>query len=245
MYTPAERERLRAALLAAARADPRITGGALTGSAAAGSEDQWSDIDLAFGIGDGALFQEVLADWTDRMYRDHGVLHHVDVPVGASIYRVFLLPSTLQVDLAFSPAAEFGARAPTFRLLFGSAAELARPPAPTASNLIGLGWLHALHARSCLERGKLWQAEYMVSGVRDQALALACLRLGLPTSQGRGLDLLPAEVTAAAAEALVRAIAADELRRAFRVAIDCLLSEISEVDANLAARLERAVRELT
>ena len=105
--------------------------------------------------------------------------------------------------------------------------------------------LHALHARSCLERGKLWQAEYMVSGVRDQALALACLRLGLPTSQGRGLDLLPAEVTAAAAEALVRAIAADELRRAFRVAIDCLLSEISEVDANLAARLERAVRELT
>src|SRR5262245_1488028 len=45
VYTPAEREELRDSLVAAARNDPRITAAALTGSAAAGREDAWSDID--------------------------------------------------------------------------------------------------------------------------------------------------------------------------------------------------------
>ena len=35
------------------------------------------------------------------MYDEHFALHHVDVVSGAWVYRVFLLPSTLQVDLAF------------------------------------------------------------------------------------------------------------------------------------------------
>src|SRR5437867_1213728 len=39
MFTPEERVRLREAILAMARADPRVTGGALTGSAAGGTED--------------------------------------------------------------------------------------------------------------------------------------------------------------------------------------------------------------
>jgi hypothetical protein len=40
-----------------------------------------------------------------------------------TLYRVLLLDNTLQVDLAFWPATEFGAIAPTFRLLFGRANE--------------------------------------------------------------------------------------------------------------------------
>ena len=65
----------------------------------------------------------MVADWTARMYAEHGAVHHLDVTSGATLYRVFLLASTLQVDLAFAPAAEFRAIAPTFRLLFGTAAE--------------------------------------------------------------------------------------------------------------------------
>jgi hypothetical protein len=45
-------------------------------------------------------------------------------------FRVFLLAGTLQVDLAFWPQAEFGAIAPTFRLLFGTSRERPAPPAP-------------------------------------------------------------------------------------------------------------------
>jgi hypothetical protein len=98
----------------------------------------------------------------------------MDVLSGATVYRVFVLASTLQVDIAFAPEAEFGAIAPTFRLIFGTAVDRAPAPAPGAAELIGLGWLYALHARSSIARGRAWQAEYMISGVRDHVLALAC-----------------------------------------------------------------------
>jgi hypothetical protein len=216
----------------------------VTGSGASAGEDEWSDIDLAFGIADPDQLKQALADWTDVMYREHGAVHHVDVVVGATVYRVFLLESTLQVDIAFAPASEFGAIAPTFRLVFGTSVERTPQPPPSAAYLIGFGWLYALHARSCIERGKLWQAEYMVSGIRDQVLALACLRHGLPAVQGRGMDRLPAEVTAPLEGALVRALEKDDLRRAFGVAVEGLLEEIHHSDPDLAARTDGPIRGL-
>jgi hypothetical protein len=245
VYTIEERERLREALVATARADPRISGAAITGSAALGADDRWSDLDLAFGIADPARLGDALTDWTNVMYRDHGALHHVDVAFGAAIYRVFLLGSTLQVDLAFFPAAEFGATHPTFRLLFGTSVVRPHTPPPTAARLIGLGWLYALHARSCIGRGRLWQGEYMVSGVRDHAFALAALRHGLPADQGRGMDRLPRDVTAPLEAALVRALDAAELRRAFGAATGGLLAEIQLADPGLAERLGAQLVELT
>ena len=78
--------------------------------------------------------------------------HHLDVTSGAWIYRVFLLPSTLQVDLAFVPAAEFRALAPSFRLVSGEAKGSEPMPPPSAEGLIAMGWLYGLHARSCIAR---------------------------------------------------------------------------------------------
>ena len=191
MFTVEERACLRSDLLEYAASDQRISGAAITGSAAAEREDRWSDIDLAFGVRDTVEPQEVLSDWTTHMYGRHRALHHVDVSAGAWIYRVFLLESTLQVDLAFVPAGEFRALAPTFRLVFGEAKDPQHIPPSPAAAIIGFGWLYALHARVCIARGNVWQAEYMISGVRDHALALACVRHGLPAVHGRGMDLLP------------------------------------------------------
>jgi len=244
VFTPQERERLRERLVSAAYADTRITGAAVTGSAAVGREDQWSDIDLAWCVAADADLGQVLSDWTDRMYRNHGAVHHVDVTRGATVYRVFLLASTLQVDLAFWPAAQFGAIAATFRLLFGTANQRPPAPAPAAAELIGMGWLYALHARSSIARGRVWQAEYMISGVRDHVLALACLRHGVPAVQGRGMDSLPSEITAPLAGALVCALDIAELSRAFGVIIEALLVEIERVDAGLANRVAGPLREL-
>ena len=238
MFTRAYRDRLRDELITAARADRRITGAAVTGSSALGTEDAWSDVDLAFGIDEPDAMLAAMADWTELMYRDHEAVHHLDVAAGASIYRVFLLANTLQVDLAFSPASEYGAIASSFRLLFGTSVERSPPAAPASDYLIGYGWLYALHARSCIHRGKLWQGEYMISGVRDHVLALACRRLGLPAAQGRGMDLLPAEIGKPLEAALVRSLEPEELRRAFRVVIEGLLGEVREVDAALAERIE-------
>jgi hypothetical protein len=245
VFTPEERERLREALVAAAKADERISGVAITGSAARGALDRWSDIDLAFGIADPALLREVLLDWTGRMHSRHGAVHHFDVTRGTWIYRVFLLQSTLQVDLAFAPAADFGALSPTFRLVSGTAAEPAQSPPPAVDEMIGLGWLYALHSRSCIERGKVWQAEFMISAMRDQALALAAVRHGLPAAQGRGFDPLPSNVRSSFEGALVRSIDTHELKRAFRIATECLLTEIKHANPAVAIALEGPLTELS
>ena len=245
MFTCEERACLRSSLLELARNDQRITGAAITGSAAASREDQWSDIDLAFGVKTDTNLLSVLSDWTAHMYDKHRALHHLDVMSGAWTYRVFLLPNTLQVDLAFVVDTEFCALAPTFRLMFGKANEPrhASPPLPAA--IIGLAWLYALHARTCIARRTLWQAEYMISGVRDNALALACIRHGLSAVHGRGIDLLPNEVTAQFQDSLVGHLDTDELSRAFRVVIHGLVREISNVDKQLAERLQEVLTALS
>jgi hypothetical protein len=245
MYTPSEREQIRADVIARAREDPRISGGALTGSGAAGLEDAWSDIDLAFGVVDGYAVASVVSDYSDHMYETHAVTHHVDVTVGAWVYRVFLLPSTLQIDLAFAPAAEFGARAPTFRLLFGNASEISHIQTPDPIVLIGYAWLYALHVRSSLARGKLWQAEYMVHTMRDHSFALSCLRHSLISREGRGMDRLPAALRRRYEDALVRELTADEIGRAFNAATELTLEEIRHVDRALEARLRPVMLALT
>jgi hypothetical protein len=245
MFTQEERTLLRSRLLDHAATDQRISGAAITGSGATAREDRWSDIDLAFGVTDASDLPQVLADWTARMYAQQLALHHTDVKFGAWIYRVFLLPNTMQIDLGFVAATEFRALAPAFRIVFGEANPPAYVPAPTAESIIGLGWLYALHARSSIARGNFWQAEYMISGVRDNALGLACIRNGLPALHGRGIDRLPTEVTAPFEGSLVRQLESSELVRAFRVVVRGLIGEIRSVDGALASRLQDVLTHLT
>ena len=243
MFTTKQRDDVRERVLALARSDARVTAGALTGSTAVGAEDGWSDIDVAFGIAGGISLEAVLDDWTEVFRREFGALHHWDLPAGSSIYRVFLLPTGLEIDVGVTPQAEFGARGPHFRPLFGPTRSLAPSPPPSARYLIGLGWHHVLHARSAIERGKPWQAEYLISGIRDHTLALACLRLGEETFYGRGMDRLPATVTEPLAGALVRSLEEAELRRALAVATECLIRELDASDPGLGTRLMPLLQE--
>lgn len=245
MFTPEGRARLRSSLLEFARSDERISGAAITGSAADLHEDEWSDVDLAFGIYTAADFAAVLSDWTAHMYDQHRALHHLDIISGAWTYRVFLLANTLQVDLAFVAETDFRALAPTFRLVFGKANEPRSLSPPQVGTLIGMAWLYALHARSCIARRKFWQAEYMISGIRDNALALACICHGLSAVHGRGMDLLPIGVAAQFEDSLVRQLNIMELSRAFKAAIHGLLHEIRTTDGELAGRLTAPLLGLT
>src|SRR5207245_2811650 len=88
------------------------------GSAALGREDRWSDVDLALSVA--ADREQVLAEWTDRMYREHAAVDHLDVVFGATVFRVFLLASTLQVDVAFWPNEDFGPTGPAGRPAAGN-----------------------------------------------------------------------------------------------------------------------------
>jgi len=244
VFTAEDRQRLRDELVSVARADARISAAALLGSSALGREDRWSDIDLALGLACDADRTLAIADWTDRMYSEHAAVHHMDVTRGETLYRVFLLSSTLQVDVSFWAQAQFGAIGPNFRLLFGTAAKPLAAVAPSPVELVGMGWLYALHARSSIARGRAWQAEYMISAMRDQVLALVCQRHGVPAVQGRGMDDLPPEAKVAIAPGLVRSPDIPELKRAFAAITQALLAEIERTDPGLANRLTKPLREL-
>jgi len=243
MFTAEYRDHARNRVLEMARADPRITAGAFTGSMALGPGDAWSDIDIAFGVAEGIPLATLLHDWTQTIDREFSVLAHFDLPAGSTIYRVFLLAGGLELDMAVSPASEFGARGPNFRSLFGIAHQVESPSQPDAVYLIGLAWHHVLHSRSCIERKKPWQAEYWISGIRDHVLALACLRLGENAVYGRGIDCLPAAVTDPLTDALVRSLDDMELRRALAAATTCLIRELEEWDRTLCARLKPVLQE--
>ncbi len=96
----------------------------------------------------------VLADWTQSLRDEFDAVQLFDLPSGATIYRVFLLPGCLQFDLSFTPASEFGPGGPKFRLLFGSAVEKPHAEPPLAQELFGYAVHHALRARFSIERGR-------------------------------------------------------------------------------------------
>lgn len=243
MFTIERRDYVRNRILELVRADPRVTGGALTGSTALGPGDNWSDIDVAFGIADGIALGAVLHDWTEAIDREFGVLDHFDLLSGVSIYRVFLLPDGLEIDVAVTPGEKFGARGPNFRHLFGTINQGEVMPPPSAAHLIGLSWHHVLHARSCIERHKVWQAEYWISETRNHTIALVCIRLGEEAFHARGIDRLPAAATAPLAEAFVRSLEEPELRRALAVATRCLINELEQWDPELCTRLKPLLQE--
>lgn len=242
MFTVEERDRVRERLLEMAHADARIVAGAEIGALAQGG-DRWSDLDLTFGVAGSAKVDDVLADWSADVTREFDAAHLFDLPFQTSIYRVFLLPNNLQVDLSFTPERDFGARGPRFTSLFGEATQHASVPPPSAHHLVGLAAHHAVRGRICIERGRLWQAEYWISALRDEALTLASLRRGLETSYGRGFDQLPAETLARAEAALVRLLEHEELLRALRAAVELLLQEADDVP-ELASKLDVQLREL-
>lgn len=233
MFSIDDRERLRQQLIDQARADPRLVAAAAVGSSARGG-DRWSDLDLTFAVAPGIAVETVLTDWTAELETGFDAAVLFDLPVESTIYRVFLLPGALQVDLSFSPAGAFGARGPRFALLFGEAIDLLVPPAPAPARLFGLGVHHALRAHlciECIERGRLWQAEYWLHEARDEALSLACLRRGLEASHGRGYDRLPADLLQRFAGAFPGDLTAEALRRALNVVTTGLLREAGDISA--------------
>jgi hypothetical protein len=237
MFTRQEREQMRAALVSAAQADSNVTGAAHLGSAAADRLDDWSDIDLGLCLSPDAALDDVIPAWTARLYEDHEAVAHCDVRRGETLYRVFLLRNTLQVDVSFWPADRFRATGPKFKLIFGRANEPQPSPASSTAELIGLAWLCGLHVRSSIARHRLLQAEYMLSNMRNRVIALACLRQGFSTTEGRGFDDLADDQRSGFAECYPSSLGPEELHRAFQRTMSALLIETRLRDSDLAEKI--------
>src|SRR5262249_30309198 len=194
VFTAEQRDALRERVLRLAKDDDRVVAGAVVGSFAVDRGDRYSDLDLTFAVADRVAVVHVLDDWTRTLADELAAVHLVDLERGATTYRGFLFPDGWRRDVWMARAARFRPAGPRFRLLFGETVGPAQAPAPpVAQDLFGWGVIYALHARACIERGRLWQAEHYVGAVRDHALALACLREGVPAVQARGDDHLAAE----------------------------------------------------
>jgi len=243
IFTPAAREWLRGELISAAQKDPNLCGAAHTGSGASGRLDSWSDIDLALCLKPDASHERVVAAWTELLYRHHAVAH-LDIMRGPTLFRVFLLEHTLQVDVAFWRAEDFAAIGPNFLLIFGQAGSPHHTPPPDPFPLIGMAWLYALHVRSSLARGRILQAEYMLSGMRNQVCELTALRCGVNPHQGRGLDDLPVLQRDVAASHIPRSLEPFELKRAFQSTMRALLEEVRHVDGEVATKLSGPLNDM-
>ncbi|UGS36479.1 hypothetical protein [Capillimicrobium parvum] len=176
---------------------------------------------------------EVLEDWTRTLGAESGAVQLVDLERGPTTYRVFLFPDALQLDLSLTPAARFAAAGPRFRLLFGETAEgdtTGAPQPPAAADLFGWGVVYGLHARACIERGRVWQAEHYIGAVRDHALSLACLRLERPAIEARGYDDLPADALASFDATHVGSLAPERLHSALAAGMRALLHEGAEAE---------------
>jgi hypothetical protein len=222
-FSVEERESARRRVLERADEDPRVVAAAVVGAEVAGRVDRWSDLDLSFGVADQTAVEGVLDEWTRELGAELDAVHLFDVHVGPTVYRVFLLPGNLQMDLSFTPAARFGALGPNFRLLFGTAVEdRVREPmsrlAETPRQRFGLCVLYLVRARFGVERGNLRQAEQYVRWAAE------LLDNGEPT--------LPSPPTRAA------------LLEAVQETLALLLRNPGE-GGDLAERLKPQLRELT
>jgi len=239
VFTVEQRDALRERVLWLAEEEERVVAGAVVGSLAVDGGDRYSDVDLTFGIADDVQIVDVLDDWTRTLVGELDAVQLAELERGPTTYRVFLLPDTLQLDLSMTPAAQFRAVGPRFRLLFGETAaagtparpvggDLFLPTPPVAGDVFGWGVIYALHARACIERGRVWQAEHYVGAVRDHALSLACLRQGLPAVQARGYDDLSAETLVRFEDAHVGAVEPGVLRAALAASVRALMREGAE-----------------
>jgi hypothetical protein len=239
VFTVEQRDALHERVLRLAEEDARVVAGAAVGSLAVDGGDRFSDLDLTFGVDERVPVADVLIDWTRTLVDELDAVPLADLESGPTIYRVFLLPEALQFDLSMTPANQFRPAGPRFRLLFGATADEPEPAKPAAGGLFiptpsvaedvfGWGVIYALHARACIERGRVWQAEHYVGAVRDHALSLACLREGLPAVQARGYDDLSSETRARFDAAHVGALEPGPLRTALAASVRALMREGAE-----------------
>lgn len=225
MFTVEEREKTKQRLIDRARNDARVVAAAEMGSVVAGLGDRWSDVDLTFAVAAGIERDDLLQAWTIDLARDEHAVHLFDLPLLSTMYRVFLFPGTLQVDLSFTPEADFGPLGPKWKTLFGTTVAREGSPPLRAEHLFGEAVHAALRTRVCMERSQPWAAEYWLSELRRLTMSLGCLQRGLPPKYARGIDQLPPDVLADFRSTLLPGLDRSSVLGGLRAAIDLLLRE--------------------
>jgi len=229
MFTPEYREEVREKLIQHSREDKRIVSAAAVGSYAGNAVDRWSDIDLTFGYDPVFSIDSMLNSWTEYVSSEFSGVPILDISRGSSVYRVFIFPGCLQVDLSFTPQSDFGSISRHFSLIYGSKKDLPNAAGQSAEECFGFLAHHLLRVRVCVERGRLWQAEFWLSEARNYALKLCCLSRGLNTDHGRGFDDLPQDILEPYKNTLIKELTSEELAKA----LSALILQIDKISPEI------------
>lgn len=238
MFTVEFREEVRNKIIAKAKQDKRIVSAAVVGSYSVGKEDRWSDIDLTFAVSENISVSEVLQEWSDFVVHEFSAVVLSDVSRSNTVYRVFMLPGCLQMDLSFSPEKDFGAVGNTFKLLFGTHNEKPQPKGQSVEEIFGMLVHHLVRARFCAERNRLWQAEFWISESRNYALKLCCMANSLNTDYARGFDDLPSDILSLFKETFVKELTKSEILRVQKL----IITTLPEISAEIK-KLSEKVKE--
>lgn len=252
MFNVQFREEVREKIISKSKSDSRIVCAAVIGSYAQGTVDRWSDIDLTFGVDEFFSTSSLINSWSDYVVKEFAGMVLFDFQVRNTTYRIFILPGCLQVDISFSPASEFGAMGPHFKLLYDkqnkktNGKESEKPPTKQQPTQEIFGYMvhHILRARFCAERNKLWQAEFWISETRNYALKLACISRGLNADYARGFDDLPNEILSSFKDAYVKELNKNEILRVIKVLVTGL-PNISEEVKELSANFNNILNEIS
>jgi hypothetical protein len=107
-----------------------------------------------------------------------------------------------------------------------------------------MGWLHAIHARSAVARGRLWQATMMLDELRNGLTTLMCIRAGLNPWHGREVDQLPSEDLSRLETSRAQRIDAETLDRSRILMTRQFLDEVALHDRDRFERLRTPFAEL-
>lgn len=167
MFTERYRDKIRAAIIACVENDDDIVSAAVIGSYARKEVDEYSDIDLTFGLHESVDVDQVLHRYRQHMQEAHEGAFLFELKQGHTVYLVFLLPGCLQVDLSFAPQSAFGPKQYPFELLFGydTGEKQITPPEPVREKF-GLMIHHILRAKICKERNKIEEANDWLTKAR-------------------------------------------------------------------------------
>lgn len=180
--------------------------------------------------------------WTTWLESVETVADTLTIYSSGALYRVFLLSSSMQVDLSLWPHGSLRSTGGAIRPIFGTVrAPEERHTEP--QTYVRMGWLYALHARSAIARDRSWQADMMLAELRNQVIALACHRSGLYPAEGRDAHRLPAELSARLLASRAISLDAHEQARSLRETLD-LYREEAEHHRAISGPLREALSAL-
>jgi hypothetical protein len=223
-FTPAERDDAGELLIAALGRQDAVGRIVRLGSAADGTADRHSDIDLAVVVTADAEVAAVATACTQVVLATLPVFHHFSQSLGQIDFHGFLLESFLEVDIGFAHEGVLEA-------------ETAVPRVDAAAKLDFI-WHDVVHAAVALDRGRPRRALWYVARLRDGALELASGRLGSDVRHFKDVDDLPPETLALTDAAIPAGPAAAQIWPALRAATTAIFAEGRKTNPEVADKLE-------